>query len=117
MRPLLSAESWLVRTRHSPNHTTVYFELIGGNACTHRSLKNGRPLASSPASDSTLNLLLLRNRDFDPLAGRVLSAKALRSGKHNARRVTRPRTKSLLSMQSWERRTRHSSGSTLLTRS
>src|SRR5262249_40026794 len=103
--------------RRLPNHTTVYFELIGENACTHRSLKSGRPMASSPASDATLNLLLLRNRDFDPQAGRVLSAKALRSGKNNAGTVTRRPTKSLLSMQSWGRKTRHSSGSTLLIRS
>src|SRR5207253_9180979 len=41
-----------MRMRHSPERTFVWPMGIGGNACTRRSLKNGRLMASSPATET-----------------------------------------------------------------
>ena len=92
-------------------------ERIGENACTRRSLKNGRPMASFPATETNLNSLLPWNKDFVQRAGRVLSPKALKPGKRNARPATRLRTRLLHSMPTWETKIRLSGGSTLLIRS
>ena len=53
---------------------------IGGNACTCRSLKNGRLGASFPVTE-TLKPLQLWSKDFVQRAGTALSSKALKPGK------------------------------------
>ena len=83
-----------------------------GNACTRRLLKNGKPMASFLVTDAILILLLPRNKDFVQRAGRVLSLKASKLDKRNARRGTRLRTPSPLFMLTWETKSRLSGGST-----
>src|ERR1017187_8032619 len=70
-----------MRTRPSPWRAIVWPMGIGGNACTRRSLKNGRPLASSRVTGTSRISLLLWSKDSVRQAGRALSLKALKPGK------------------------------------
>src|SRR6266568_5705056 len=103
-------------TRHLRRRTVVYSVLIGGNACTRRSLKNGRSMAISPVTETNLNLLPLWRKDFVQGAGRALLPKALKSLKLDAILDIRLRTILLTCTPTWETKIRLSNGSILLIR-
>jgi TolB-like protein len=78
-------------TRHSPSRTIAWPTPIGENACTRKSLRNGKPMASSPATGAILNSLPPWNRGIVPQAGKALLPKPLKSGKRSVRLVTTQR--------------------------
>src|SRR5437660_5659010 len=81
------------------------------------SLGNGRCTANYRATEGNLSILLPRSKGFVQGAGRALSPKASRPGKHNARLATHLHTRLLSFMRNWETKTRLSGGSTLPIRS